>query len=112
MKKLWGRKVSDVDFSQFIEIVKWVALKRGKQVVFIDRWSRTTGICSSCGHKQKLDLKDRLFCCENCGLVLDRDHNAALNIRELGHQLILSQLEEDQAEYSFRRHPAQTSEAH
>jgi putative transposase len=95
MKKLWGRKVSDLGFSQFIQIVKWVALKRGKQVIQIDRWERTTGICSCCGHQQNLELKDRLFSCENCGLVVDRDHNAAINIRELGHQLILSQLEED-----------------
>ena len=91
-------------------IVKWVALKRGKQVVQIDRWERTTGICSCCGHKQSLELKDRLFCCENCGLVLDRDHNAAINIRELGHQLILSQLEEDPCVKTG--HPALRSEAH
>lgn len=95
MKKLWGRKVSDLGFSQFIAIMKWVAVKRGKQVVQIDRWSRTTGICSCCGHQQDMALKDRLFCCENCAFVLDRDHNAAINIRGLGHQLILSQLEED-----------------
>jgi putative transposase len=103
MKKLWGRKVSDLGFSQFINIVKWVALKRGKQVIQIDRWTRTTAICSACKHKQDIDLKEVLFCCENCGLVLDRDHNAAINIRqlgilELGHQLILSQLEEDRSE--------------
>ena len=99
MKKLWGRKVSDLGFSKFLEIVKWVAEKRGKQVVQIDRWARTTGICSCCGHKQDMELHERLFCCENCGLVLDRDHNAAINIRELGHQLILSQLEEDRSEH-------------
>jgi len=110
MKKLWGRKVSDLGFSQFTNIVKWVALKRGKQVVQIERWERTTGICSCCGHKQNLELKDRLFSCENCGLVLDRDHNAAINIRELGHQLILSQLEEDPCVKTG--HPALTSEAH
>ncbi|MDQ7025650.1 MAG: transposase [Anaerolineae bacterium] len=110
MKRLWGQKVSDLGFSQFIAIVEWVALKRGKQVVFIDRWERTTGICSCCGHKQNLELKDRLFCCENCGLILDRDHNAAINIRELGHQLILSQSEEDPCIKTG--HPALTSEAH
>ena len=38
-----------------------------------------------------------IFCCENenCGLVLDRDHNAAINIAEAGRCLILSQSEED-----------------
>ena len=97
MKRLWGRKVSDLGFAQFLGILKWVALKRGKRLVFIDRWERTTGKCSSCGHLQKLELKDRTFCCGECGLVLDRDHNAARNIVEVGHHLVLSQSEEDLA---------------
>ena len=97
MKKLWGRKISDLGFAQFISILKWVGMKRGKRVLFIDRWERTTGKCSVCGHQQKLALKDRTFCCAGCGLVLDRDHNAAVNIFEAGHRLMLSQSEEVQA---------------
>jgi transposase len=69
----------------------WVALKRGKRVILIDRWERTTQKCSGCEHEQTLELKDRVFCCENCGLILNRDHNAAINILEAGHRLILSQ---------------------
>ena len=91
MKQLWGRKVSDLAFAQFIGILQWVASKRGKQVVFIDRWERTTGKCSHCGHKQKLELEDRVFDCHDCGFTLDRDHNAARNIVEAGRRLILSQ---------------------
>jgi putative transposase len=93
MKKRWGRKVSDLGFAQFLEIIKWVSFKRGKKLIQIDRWDRTTGKCSNpqCKHEQALDLKTRTFCCAKCGLVLDRDHNAAINIRELGHQLMLSQ---------------------
>jgi putative transposase len=97
MKVLWGRKVSDLGFAQFITVLKWVALKRGKQVVFIDRFERTTGKCSGCGHRQSLTLADRTFTCENCGLALNRDHNAALNILEAGRRLILSQSEEVRA---------------
>ena len=93
MKALWGRKVSDLGFAQFLAILKWVSFKRGKKLIQIDRWDRTTGKCSNpqCKHEQTIDLKERTFCCEKCGLVLDRDHNAAINIRELGHQLMLSQ---------------------
>ena len=94
MKRLWGRKVSDLGFAQFMKIVQWMAIKHGKRVIIIDRWERTTGTCSRCGNKQKLDLKDRVFQCERCGLELDRDHNAAINIVEAGHRLILSQSEE------------------
>jgi len=91
MKRLWGRKVSELGFAQFLRILEWVAFKRGKAIVKIDRWERTTGKCSGCEHRQTLTLAERTFVCENCGQVLDRDHNAAINIRELGHQLILSQ---------------------
>lgn len=94
MKRLWGKKISDLGFAQFAQIIKWVALKRGKQVIFIDRWTPTTKVCSSCGQIHKLELGDRTLHCD-CGLVIDRDHNAAINIRELGHQFILSQSEQD-----------------
>ncbi|MDX1993339.1 MAG: transposase [bacterium] len=95
MKRLWGRKVSDLGFAQFLDIIEWMAMKHGKRVVIIDRWERTTGRCSRCGHCQKLDLKDRTFCCEQCHFSLGRDHNAAINIGEAGHRLILSQSEKD-----------------
>jgi putative transposase len=109
MKRLWGRKVSDLGFTQFITILQWVAFKRGKQIIFIDRWERTTGRCSACGHMQKVELKDRVFGCEHCGLIIDRDHNAARNILEAGHRLILSQSVEVLANAG---HPAFTSDAH
>ncbi len=80
MKALWGRKVSDLAFSQFLNIVKHVAAKHGKTVVQIGRFERTTGKCSGCGHLQNLELRERTFHCASCGLVLDRDHNAAINI--------------------------------
>jgi putative transposase len=81
MKAMWGRKVSDLGFGQFMEIVKYVAWKRGKRVEQIARWERTTGKCSACGQHQSLELRERTFHCNTCGLQLDRDHNAALNIR-------------------------------
>jgi putative transposase len=96
-------------FTQFITILQWVAFKRGKQIIFIDRWERTTGRCSACGHMQKVELKDRVFGCEHCGLIIDRDHNAARNILEAGHRLILSQSVEVLANAG---RPAFTSDAH
>jgi putative transposase len=94
MKRLWGRKVSDLGFAKFIKIVQGTAKKQGKRVVLIDRWERTTGTCSRCGYCQKIGLKERVFHCECCELELDRDHNAAINIVEVGHRLMLSQSEE------------------
>ncbi len=85
----------------------WVAFKRGKTVIEIDRWTPTTQICSGCGKRHQLGLQDRELNCD-CGLVIDRDHNAARNILEAGHCLILSQSVEDPASVG---HPALTSEA-
>jgi putative transposase len=84
MKALWGRKVSDLAFSQFVAILKHVAMKRGKTVEQIGRFERTTGKCSRCGHIQTLELRQRMFHCEHCGLTLDRDENAARNILSAG----------------------------
>lgn len=83
MKRLWGRKVSDLGFAKFIKIVEQVAFKRGKTVIFINRFEPTSQICSNCGKRQKLKLSDRIYQCE-CGLCLDRDHNAAINIQRAG----------------------------
>jgi putative transposase len=81
MKRLWGRKISDLGFSQFMLIVEHVAHMRGKQVVKIDQWQPTSQICSDCGHRQSIELRERWFVCEACGLTIGRDHNAGRNIR-------------------------------
>jgi putative transposase len=81
MKRLWGRKISDLGFSQFMLIVEHVAHRRGKRVVKIDQWQPTSQICSGCGHRQSIELRERRFVCETCGLTIGRDHNAGRNIR-------------------------------
>jgi len=83
MKAMWGRKVSDLGFANFLSILEWVAFKRGKQVVKINRFARTTGKCSGCGREHNLTLRDRTLHCA-CGLIIGRDHNAAINIKTAG----------------------------
>jgi putative transposase len=84
MKRLWGRKVSDLGFTRFLAILEHIALLRGKHIVQIGRFEPTTQCCSACKHKQAMPLRERQFVCESCGLTLDRDHNAALNIYSAG----------------------------
>jgi putative transposase len=86
MQMMWGRKVSDLGFAQFLEIVRSVAPMRGVQVKFIDRWEPTSQTCSACTHRQTMPLKERTFVCQNpdCNLVIGRDHNAARNILRVG----------------------------
>lgn len=85
MKRMWGRKVSDLGFAQFLEILEWVALKRGKRVVKIDRWYPSTQTCSQCGYlNATLTLRDREWVCPECGTHHVRDHNSAINIKTVG----------------------------
>lgn len=86
MQRLWGRKVNDLAFNKFLQILKWVARKRGKQVEQIEKWEPTSKTCSKCGHIQDMPLSIRVFNCECCLVSIDRDLNAALNIKRLGHQ--------------------------
>lgn len=84
MKCWWGSKITDLGFAQFIEITQQVAQKRGVEVRFVDYGEPTTPVCSVCGAQQQLELGERTFACGNCGVVLDRDHNAARNIKTAG----------------------------
>jgi len=88
MQKLWGRKIGDLSFPEFLKKVEWLCRKRGKQFVKIGRWQASTKPCSDCGWRnESLSLGDREWECGGCGAVHDRDINAAINILELGHQL-------------------------
>ena len=81
MKRLWGRKVSDLAFYQFVEILKYKCQKHKRQFVQIGQWTATTKPCSDCGyHNENLSLSDRQWTCPDCGSHHDRDINAAKNI--------------------------------
>ena len=85
MKRLWGRKVSDHAFYQFLRILKQKCAKHGKTVVKIGQWTATTKPCSDCGyHNKDLSLSDRQWTCPACGSDHDRDVNAAINIKRAG----------------------------
>jgi len=85
MQRLWGRKISDLALGEFLQILEWIAKKKGKQVVFIDQWYPSTKTCSSCGHVlEKLDLSVREWRCPSCQSINGRDENAAKNICAVG----------------------------
>jgi len=87
MHQLWGRKVGDLGFADFLLKTQWMATKLGKELVKIDRWEPTTQICHVCNHRQQMPLNMRTFVCGGCGNVEDRDVNASHNILEAGRSL-------------------------
>ncbi|MTJ13856.1 IS200/IS605 family element transposase accessory protein TnpB [Anabaena sp. UHCC 0187] len=85
MQRLWGRKISDLAFGEFLQILEWVAKKNNKQVIFVDKWYPSSKTCSHCGHiLEKLDLSVRQWRCPSCNSVNGRDENAARNIQMVG----------------------------
>jgi putative transposase len=89
MQRLWGRKISDLALGEFLEILQWVAKKKDKQVVFIDRWYPSSKTCSQCGHVlASLELSVREWRCSACQSINDRDLNAAQNIHRVGASTI------------------------
>lgn len=86
MKKLWGRKVSDYGFSDFLKILEFKTFEHKKTLYKVGRFYPSSKLCSSCGAikgKDELALVDRVFEC-SCGHVMDRDLNAAINILREG----------------------------
>ena len=85
MKALWGRKVSDLGFADFVKKLKYLAAKKGVKITFIDKWYPSSKTCSACGAvNETLNLWDRMWRCNDCGAVHDRDRNAAINIYRVG----------------------------
>ena len=86
MKRLWGRKVSDLSFATFLEILQTVATSKGKLVHFVGRYYPSSKTCSHCGYVHKeLSLKDRFWDCPSCKTKdIPRDWNASVNLQREG----------------------------
>jgi len=80
-----NRSMDDVAWFNFFNILQFKAEEAGKEVVEVPA-KNTSQMCSSCGAIVKKDLSIRIHRC-SCGLEIDRDYNAALNILRLGQSL-------------------------
>jgi len=89
MQRMWGRKISDLGFAEFLGILKVQARKHTTKVVYVGRFFPSSKLCSSCGAiNRNLELRDRVWTCRICGEVLDRDLNASRNILKEGLRLL------------------------
>ena len=80
-----AKAVSDAAFGEFRRQLDYKTARTGAQLHVIDRWFASSKTCSNCGRvKAKLSLNERTYKCDGCGLVIDRDLNAAINIRVAG----------------------------
>jgi putative transposase len=79
-----ARAVADQGFGQARRMLAYKTAWNGGQLLIADRWYPSSKLCSGCGAvKAKLALSERTYRCERCGLALDRDVNAAVNLPHL-----------------------------
>lgn len=80
-----ARSVSDASLGEFRRQLEYKTARTGAALRVIDRWYPSSKTCSSCGAvKAKLSLSERVYRCDACGLSIDRDLNAAVNIKVAG----------------------------
>ena len=80
-----AKAVSDAAFAEFRRQLEYKTARTGARLHVVDRWYPSSKICSKCGRvKAKLSLNERVYRCDACGLSIDRDLNAAVNIKVAG----------------------------
>ena len=84
-----GLATLDNGYGLFLNLLEYKLEERGKHFIKVDKWYPSSQICSGCGRKHKLLLSERIYKCD-CGLTINRDHNAAINIKNEGLRLLLS----------------------
>lgn len=80
-----ARHIADAGWGEIRRMLEYKCAWYGRTLVTVDRWFPSSKTCSACGHKlEKLALSVRGWTCPDCGVVHDRDHNAAINIAAAG----------------------------
>ena len=84
-----AESIQELNFGEFKRMLEYKANWYGRKLVFVDRFYPSSKTCNHCGYvNKKLKLSDRQWICPNCGEIIERDYNAALNIRDEGVRLI------------------------
>ena len=81
--------IQEMNFSEFRRILEYKSRWYNRQLVFVDRFYPSSKTCNYCGYINKtLKLSDRQWVCPNCGNIIERDYNAALNILNEGLRIL------------------------
>ena len=85
----FGKSVGDNGWGMFLRMLEYKLMFLGKQFLKISKWFPSSKTCSKCGNvKEELKLSERSYKCECCGIEIDRDYNAAVNIRDVGKEML------------------------
>jgi putative transposase len=80
-----AKSIADAAWNQLVNYTQYKAANAGRKCIQVNP-RNTSRMCSACGSIVEKDLSVRIHSCSKCGLRLDRDHNAAINILALGLQ--------------------------
>jgi putative transposase len=78
-----AQAIADVGLYEFRRQMEYKGQWYGCEVLLADRFFPSTKRCSQCGHEKSISLAERVYSCESCGQVMDRDLNAAINLEQL-----------------------------
>ena len=80
-----AESICEMNWGEFRRMLEYKAKWYNRKIIFVDRFYPSSKTCHNCGHVNKnLTLKDRQWICPQCGEVIERDYNAALNILDEG----------------------------
>lgn len=83
-----AKSIADSSWGRFFELLSYKAAEAGRVIIQIPRFEPSSKTCSDCGAINKdLTLNDRQWVCQSCGVLHDRDYNAAINICRVGQTL-------------------------
>ncbi len=78
-----AKAIADRGFYEFRRQLEYKCKLYGSELVVVDRWFASSKTCSNCGTKKEtLSLSERVFYCDHCGLEIDRDLNASINLEK------------------------------
>ena len=84
-----AKSISDVSWSEFVRQLEYKANWYGRKIIKVPTFYPSSKTCSSCGNiKETLTLSERIYLCECCGLEIDRDYNASINILRKGLEIL------------------------
>ena len=84
-----AKSISDVSWSEFVRQLEYKANRYGRKIVKVPIFYPSSKTCSSCGNiKETLTLSERIYHCECCGVEIDRDYNASINILRKGLEIL------------------------
>jgi putative transposase len=84
-----ARAMADAGLGQLLQFFATKLQAVGGQAILVDRFFPSTKTCSGCGHvKKRMPLKYRTYCCLKCGLSIDRDLNAAINLEREARRIL------------------------